>query len=176
MLRQTIALISFSIVFVLGLVDSTFAANPDFVSNWVNTNPNKHKTTRLAISLTKSKTLSIKVFELGNCVPNFDCNMGTTKLVKYNVPRSKHQFARAEYRKGSSRIVMILRLAGVGSKNMSRRILLQRFTLDKNNRQINSSQDVFMPTAQIWPLPSPCFSQDPRSCSKKPGWTSPPRK
>lgn len=176
MLRQTIALTVSSIVFVLGLVDSTFAATPDFVSNWVNTNPYNPKTTRLAISLTKSKTLSIEVFEVGNCVPDFDCALGTTQLVKYDVRRSKHQFARAEYRKGSSRTVLIVRLAGAGPKNMSRRILLQRFTLDKNDQRSNYSQEVFMPTAQIWPLPSPCFSQDPRRCFKKPGWTSPPRK
>lgn len=177
MLSQLITVTASSGILVLGLVNSAFAAPQDFVSNWVNTNPNTKKITRLAISLTKPNSLSIDVFEAANCTLSFDCSLGTTQLINYNIQGSKHQFARAEYGKGFSRTVLILKLSGVGKKNLSRRILLQRFTPDKSNRQkINFSQEFFMPTAQIWPLPSPCFFQDPRRCLKNPPWVPRPRR
>lgn len=170
MLRPAITLAASSLVFAVGLVDFAFAVPQDFVGNWVNTNPDTRRITRFAIKLTRPNTLSINVFELGNCAPEFDCALGTAPLVYYS-EGVNHQFARAEYGKGLSRALLILNLRGVGQKNMSRRIVLQRFTPGKSNQQRNnSSQGLFMPTAQIWPMPSPCFFQDPRRCSKKPGW------
>lgn len=177
MLKHAITLAASSVVFAVGLANSALAAPQDFVSNWVSTNPNTRGITRFAINLTGPNTLNIKVFEAGNCTPKFDCDQGTTKLTYYKVKYSKNQFARAEYNKGSTRTLLILNLSGVGPKDMSRRIILQRFTSDKSNQQrINSSQEIFMPTAQIWPMPSPCFFQDPRRCLTKPGWSPSPQR
>ncbi|MBV8885688.1 MAG: hypothetical protein JO235_17060 [Chroococcidiopsidaceae cyanobacterium CP_BM_RX_35] len=179
MLRCFIILAASSAVSTLCLVNSAFASPQDFVSNWVNANPNTRGITRFAIKLAGANTLSIQIFKSGSCPPDFDCSLGITKLVTYssNVQDSHRQFARAEYGKGLNHILLILNLSGVGSKNMSRRIHLQRFTSNKSNQQRNnSSQDIFIPTAQIWPMPSPCFFQDPRRCSTKPGWIPRSRK
>ncbi len=179
MLRHAITLATFSVVLATGLVNPAFATPQDFVSNWVNINRNTHGITRLAIKSDGANKLSINVFESGHCTPKFDCDLGTTQLVAYssNAQDSNHQFARAEYGKGLNHTLLILNLSGVGPKNMSWRIHLQRFTSDKNNQQrINSSQEVFMPTAQTWPMPSACFFQDPRRCLTKPGWILRPRR
>ncbi len=177
MFIQIVTLAASSVIFAVSLVESALAVPQDFVGNWVNTNPNTQGITRFAISLNKAKTLIIKVFQSGNCAPKFDCNLGTIQLLDYEIKGSKNQFARAEYGKGFSHNLLIVNLSGVGQNNMSRRISLQKFSPDKGNqKKINSSQDIFMPTAQIWPMPSPCFFQDPRRCLTKPGWIPrPPR-
>jgi|GEM_PF-3536238 len=173
MLRCLITLAAYSLVSTLGLVDSVSASPQDFISNWVNVNPNTRGITRFAVKSTGAKTLSIQVFKSGSCPPKFDCSLGITKLVIYssNVQDSHRQFARAEYGKGLNHILLILSLSGVGINNMSRRIHLQKFTSHTTNQQTNNpSPETFMPTAQTWPMPSPCFFQDPRRCSTKPGW------
>ena len=175
MLRRAITLATSSLFLAASLADSAFAAPQDFVSNWVNTNPKTRQITRFAIKLTPANTLSIKIFELGNCVPKFDCDRGTTQVMLYNVQGSNHQFARAAYGKGLSYVLLILDLSGVGPNNLSRRIVLQKFTPDSSNqKKMNSSQEIFMPTKQTWPLPSPCFFQDPHRCSTQPAWNAPP--
>lgn len=177
MLRRLITLAASSVISTLGLINSAFASPQDFVSNWVNVNPNTRGITRFAVKIAGADKLSIQIFESGDCPPKFDCTLGITKLVTYSSDvQDNHQLARAEYGKGFNHILLILNLDGVGNNNMSRRIYLQRFTSDKSNQQNNnSSQETFMPTAQIWPMPSPCFFQDPRRCSTNPAWIPPSR-
>lgn len=136
MLRCLITLAASSVVSTLCLVNSVFASPRDFISNWVNVNPNTHGITRFAIKSAGGNTLSIQVFKSGSCPPKFDCTLGITKLVTYssNVQDIHRQFARAEYGKGFNHILLILNLSGVGIKNMSRRIYLQRFTSDTRNK------------------------------------------